>query len=61
MTTDFKLWLEAQMEAIDAELSLEVSKSDTLRSNSLREQWAQYRAAWCVHLEFEEGLNAQST
>lgn len=60
--TEFKPWLEAKMQAIDDELKVTpLAQLDTLRVNSLREQWAQYRAALCVHLDFQEELNAQST
>ena len=60
--TDFKSWLEAKMEAIDDELCvISTSQFDMLREASLREQWAKYRHALSVHMEFEEVLNARST
>jgi len=59
---DFKSWLEAKMEAIDDELGvMSSSQWGTLRDASLREQWAKYRHALSVHMEFEEELNAKST
>jgi len=60
--TQFKPWLEAKMKAIEDELRvLPVPERDTFRANSLRYQWDKYRAAYCIHLECEEELNAQSS
>ena len=59
---DFKSWLHEKMDATMNELvAVGASEPGSIREASLLEQWAKYRNAECIHMEFLEALNAQST